>query len=390
MEVNFSTDLDGFLSQECPSCNQQFKVLFGQGSSEPISFCPYCGFEGKDCWWTQEQADHAVATAFGLVVEPEIKKLQRKLKSSSKGLIKLNSEVDSPGNESPPIDVEAEFTLYRFPCHDETIKAHRHEKLFCIICGQEKDVCMSESKKVFLSHKSIDKALVIDFKETLTAIGYEPWLDEDAMPAGTSLDRALLQGMQDSCGVVFFITPAFKDEGFLENEINYAMQQKREKKEKFSIITLQFADEEGNSGDIPELLKQYVWKKPATSLQALKEIIRALPIHPSTIEWRDGIDEVVNIPKTRSRTAELSKEAKSILSQAVQGDSEIYIVESSQGIMIASGGKNVVPSNVTQKDISYWKAGMKDLRRHGLIEQADTKGQRFKVTREGYEFAEQI
>jgi hypothetical protein len=66
LEVNFPTDLDGFLSQECPSCNQPFKVLFGQGSSEPISFCPYCGFEGQDCWWTQEQVDHAAAAAFSL------------------------------------------------------------------------------------------------------------------------------------------------------------------------------------------------------------------------------------------------------------------------------------------------------------------------------------
>jgi hypothetical protein len=287
LEVNFPTDLDGFLSQECPSCNQPFKVLFGQGSSEPISFCPYCGFEGQDCWWTQEQVDHAAAAAFSLVVEPEIKKLQRKLKSSS-GLIKLNLEIESPGSESSPIDVEADFNVYRFPCHDETIKAYRRDELFCIICGQEKDVCMSESKKIFLSHKTIDKALVIDFKEALAAIGYDSWLDEDAMPAGTSPDRALLQGMKDSCGVVFFVTPSFKDEGFLENEINYAMQQKREKKDKFSIITLQFVDAEGNASDIPELLKQYVWKRPVTQLQALKEIVRALPIHPISIEWRDG------------------------------------------------------------------------------------------------------
>jgi hypothetical protein len=114
---------------------------------------------------------------------------------------------------------------------------------------------MSESKKIFLSHKTIDKALVIDFKEALAAIGYDSWLDEDAMPAGTSPDRALLQGMKDSCGVVFFVTPSFKDEGFLENEINYAMQQKREKKDKFSIITLQFVDAQGNASDIPEFVK---------------------------------------------------------------------------------------------------------------------------------------
>jgi hypothetical protein len=67
---------------------------------------------------------------------------------------------------------------------------------------------MSNSKKIFLSHKGIDKALVIDFKETLKSLGYDPWIDEDAMPAGTQLERGLLQGMKDSCGVIFFITPA--------------------------------------------------------------------------------------------------------------------------------------------------------------------------------------
>ena len=44
----------------------------------------------------------------------------------------------------------------------------------------------SDSRKIFLSHKGSDKATVTDFKETLEVLGYEPWLDEDAMPAGTS------------------------------------------------------------------------------------------------------------------------------------------------------------------------------------------------------------
>ena len=42
-----------------------------------------------------------------------------------------------------------------------------------------------DPKKIFLSHKSSDKNLVLDFKETLDLLGYETWLDEDAMPAGT-------------------------------------------------------------------------------------------------------------------------------------------------------------------------------------------------------------
>ena len=106
-------------------------------------------------------------------------------------------------------------------------------------------------------------------------MGYDPWLDEDAMPAGTPLERGLLQGMQDSCGVVFFITPSFKDEGYLETEINYAIQEKRRKEDKFAIVTLQFLDADGNVGEIPDLLKTYVWKKTKTPLEALREIVRA-------------------------------------------------------------------------------------------------------------------
>ena len=46
------------------------------------------------------------------------------------------------------------------------------------------------------------------------------------MPAGSALDRAILEGMEESCGVVFFITPSFVDEGYLESEINYAVREK--------------------------------------------------------------------------------------------------------------------------------------------------------------------
>src|SRR5687767_11405383 len=106
------------------------------------------------------------------------------------------------------MEIDDPFEILHFPCCDETIKATRHDRLICIICGTEIDMTTSDAKKVFLSHKGVDKEFVNDFKKTLELLGYEPWLDEDAMPAGTSLERGLLKGMQESCGVVFFITPS--------------------------------------------------------------------------------------------------------------------------------------------------------------------------------------
>ena len=41
------------------------------------------------------------------------------------------------------------------------------------------------SNRVFLSHRGKDKELVRKFKRILELLGFDPWLDEDAMPAGT-------------------------------------------------------------------------------------------------------------------------------------------------------------------------------------------------------------
>lgn len=131
--------------------------------------------------------------------------------------------------------------------------------------------------RIFLSHKSVDKAVVRDFKLTLEMVGLSPWLDEDDMPAGSELHRALQKGMKDSCAAVFFITPAYLDERFLRTEINYAIAEKTERGDAFAIITLLLSAPDGKVGSIPELLEPYVWKQPSTQLQCLREILRALP-----------------------------------------------------------------------------------------------------------------
>lgn len=151
----------------------------------------------------------------------------------------------------------------------------------------KREVELSMPKKIFLSHKNSDKPVVREYFATLKEIGFEPWLDEDAMVAGSPLERALIAGMKDSCAAVFFITPSYEDKSFLASEINYAMEQKREKGDRFSIITIVFSDKEGQKGNVPDLLKQYVWKEPNNNLQGIKEIIRALPIEVKQISWKD-------------------------------------------------------------------------------------------------------
>jgi hypothetical protein len=137
---------------------------------------------------------------------------------------------------------------------------------------------MWQQEMIFLSHKGADKPLVRDFYETLLSLGYHVWLDEDALSAGAELERGLLEGFKKSCAAVFFITEQFRDEGFLATEVNYAIQEKRSKGKRFAIISLVFDNGRGSKGSVPDLLKQFVWKEPKTQLEALRVILRALPI----------------------------------------------------------------------------------------------------------------
>lgn len=145
------------------------------------------------------------------------------------------------------------------------------------------EIVTGEKKvKIFLSHKGEDKDLVRDYKLVLIELGFDVWLDEDAMTAGVPLHRSIQKGFSESCAVVFFITEKFIDENFLEMEINYAVHEKFEKKDLFSIITLVLSE----NSVIPDLLKTYVWKTPKTDLEGLKEILRALPLQVGPATYR--------------------------------------------------------------------------------------------------------
>lgn len=149
----------------------------------------------------------------------------------------------------------------------------------------EAEIRMSQSRKIFLSHKSKDKKLVRRFQRALEATGHDVWIDEKNLKAGDHLERSILKGFKESCAAVFFITENFKDEKYLEREINYAITQKTEKGDFFSIITLELSPPKTKI-EIPDLLREYVWKCPASELDALTEIIKALPIEPKQFDFK--------------------------------------------------------------------------------------------------------
>lgn len=246
----------------------------------------------------------------------------------------------------------------------------------------------NQSKKIFLSHKGSDKNMVIDFKDTLKLLGYDPWLDDDAMPAGTPVDRAIMQGMNDSCAVVFFITASFEDRGYLQTEVDYAIREKYRKGDKFSIITLVFSDAGGNTARIPDLLEPFAWKTPSTHLEALREIVRALPIAPATVDWRSQVTGVAAVPtKQPPEIPDISEEAKTILCAAAKNNGSVMHIRAMGGESIEAGERSLVPDR-EPRTVARWRAGVKELQNRGYIEDQGHKGEFFQVTSAGYDAAD--
>lgn len=145
----------------------------------------------------------------------------------------------------------------------------------------------ANESKIFLSHKSVDKPLVMRYYDALKESGFEPWLDEPNMPAGSNLERGIRQGFKESCAAVFFITEDFKDKKYLASEVDYAVIEKRQKENKFAIITLRYSD----ATAVPDLLDPYIYKDVDNDLEGYYELLRALPVELGPIRWKVEVVE---------------------------------------------------------------------------------------------------
>ena len=140
MKFNFDTDSDGYISQECPVCYKRFKVNFKKGSNKPLSFCPYCNYNGQNCWFTQPQIEYIKNVVAKEYISPELKKITQDFnRKTSKGSPISSSMKYKPGS-SPiiPKEPQEDWPQLLFECCGETIKHDQSmETLHCVICGRE-------------------------------------------------------------------------------------------------------------------------------------------------------------------------------------------------------------------------------------------------------------
>jgi hypothetical protein len=187
--------------------------------------------------------DKATSQAIAIVVRPFCERLQERL---HKALAIAN----------PAVRELAGVPLNRIPAADET--------------------------GIFLSHKTIDKPVVMPFHNVLVELGFSPWLDKDAMRAGDVVHRGISGGFDKACAVVFFITANFADERWLSMEIDEAIQRNIERGERFKILTLLF-----DGAQVPRALQRFRHITVGDPVEALRDLIRGLPVVLGPPRWRE-------------------------------------------------------------------------------------------------------
>ena len=142
ISLSIPSDDDGFLSRECPTCLGTFKAKVIDGGIT-VHFCPYCGHEGDDCWWTSDQLAYARAAAME-ALSPTIDKMFDGLESASGGFIKVSVERSTPQRPVLPMETSGTEERHLFGCCSAEAKIERRllttpdgsiAPVTCISCG---------------------------------------------------------------------------------------------------------------------------------------------------------------------------------------------------------------------------------------------------------------
>ena len=113
-ELSMPADRDGYISRECPTCIGRFKVPVSDGNAT-VHFCPDCGHEGENCWWTQEQVAF-IQRAQAEMVRPILEDFARDFQSNSNDLIQFKAELSPAIPAVAPTENDGGHEVYAFAC----------------------------------------------------------------------------------------------------------------------------------------------------------------------------------------------------------------------------------------------------------------------------------
>lgn len=138
IQVSFSTDDEGFISQQCPSCSRRFKIRVDDESNQTVNHCPYCGSPSEDGWLTEEQRAYAMGVVTQQAIDPILERFSRGLNRLNRpgSLITVSGRYEKTVPPSKPVETGEPMPLFTPPCCNEPVKHDGSTlHLFCVVCG---------------------------------------------------------------------------------------------------------------------------------------------------------------------------------------------------------------------------------------------------------------
>jgi hypothetical protein len=142
IRVSFPTDADGFVSQQCPSCNRRFKIRVDD-SGNAVSHCPYCGSGTENGWLTEEQRAYAMGVVAEQTIDPMMEQFSRSLSRMNRpgGFIKVSGSYKKSPRPPQPGESDEPMPVFTASCCNEPVKHDGSaSELFCIVCGKRESL----------------------------------------------------------------------------------------------------------------------------------------------------------------------------------------------------------------------------------------------------------
>ncbi len=256
------------------------------------------------------------------------------------------------------------------------------------------------TKTIFISHAAEDAVLAETVKTQIDNV-FEKKVDVfvssipgTISPGSDWLDK-IIGNLTKNNAFIVLVTPYSEKRPFVWFEIGFSWLRRLNKNCEIYAICAPPID----TGNLPEplcrlqatslacekqtraffdkLTKQFNMKNLGT-LEFIK-IHNSLPTYPSKITQTENINEII-----------LTSEAKTLLLEAVN-DKNGYIlkIRTIGSTKIQTNGKNIIPSQEARL-IAKWEHALNELVGNDLAEEKGYEGSSFKITHQGYEYADTL
>lgn len=143
-QIGIPSDEEGYISFECPSCEDRFKLHADEydGDAASTIYCPLCGLNnsiGEFLTKDVPRVAEAHATEMALdAVEKMFGDLERKSRGNK--FIKFRAGKRPPRRERPELREVTDLAIVQFACCDRSAKVPHSDALsgvYCPYCGTE-------------------------------------------------------------------------------------------------------------------------------------------------------------------------------------------------------------------------------------------------------------